>query len=327
MVSIPFKEILSSPLQNLSSVGISTLELPVILSFPAGSVWNCCYQPGCTSTLTWPLCFLELVSPKASPVLLSSLCWAAASRSAFIPLHQQHSALTWAVPFSCVSSSLHSWFGLFGALQTRPQGQDSSGSSKELVGWVLLGQGTLQNGWTGSEMFCRKRVTEVFHRATAGSLTHHPHFGSVLAFLSLLGIWNCFVYLLFSFIINLPLTLLSTSVFQSSFLCLFDYGLNLDQRKMRPQDKYVRCTDQCRFLDMGSFGSSETEVAAQSSWMCFRDHQSGEEFRCTFPGGFAGVGLMPGWVHVELSLKRGKTEGIIFCHPNNIFFPRGYKIL
>lgn len=82
----------------------------------------------------------------------------------------------------------------------------------------------------------------------------------------------------------------------------------------------MRCTDQGRFLDISSFGSSETEVASQSSWMCFRDHQSGREFRCTFPFGFAEVGLMPGWAHVELCLMRGKTEGIIFCHPNIFFF-------
>lgn len=115
-----------------------------------------------------------------------------------------------------------------------------------------------------------------------------------VVFLSLLDIWNYFVYLLFSFIINLSLTSLSTSVFQSSFLQLFDFGLNLDQRKLRPQDSHVRCTDQGRFLDMDSFASSETEGAPQSSWMCFRDHQSGKEFRCTFPDGFAGIGLMPG---------------------------------
>lgn len=73
---------------------------------------------------------------------------------------------------------------------------------------------------------------------------------------------------------------------------------------------------QGRFLDMDSFSSSETKVAPQSSWMCFRDHQSGKEFRCTIPAGF---GLMPGWVHVELCLKRGKTEGIIFYHPDFFF--------
>lgn len=130
----------------------------------------------------------------------------------------------------------------------------------------------------------------------------------------------------YSFIINLSLTSWSTSVFQSRFLQLFDYGLdNLDQRKMRPQDSHVRCTDQGRFLGMGSFGSSEIEVAPQSSWMCFREHQPGKEFRGTLPAGFAGVGLMPCWFHTEFCLKRAKTEGITFCHPN-IFFP-SYKIL
>lgn len=72
MVSIPFKEILSSPLQNLSSVGISTLELPVILSFPAGSVCSCCWQHG--STATFPPWLSAAALTRASPVLHPCCC-------------------------------------------------------------------------------------------------------------------------------------------------------------------------------------------------------------------------------------------------------------
>lgn len=109
MVSILFKEILSSPLQDVSSVGISTLELPVILSFPTGSACSWCYQHGCTTPPTWsPLlsgaaytkslsCAPQFLSAGLqSPVLFSFTC----TTSPLLTLAT--------VPCSCVAPWVHS---------------------------------------------------------------------------------------------------------------------------------------------------------------------------------------------------------------------------
>lgn len=251
-------------------------------------------------------------------------CWTSLCSSGVVPLHDQHSAHTWlgqclAPVFLPECTAL---VGLFVALQTHPRGWGSSGSRKELVVSVLRWQGTLQRGW----VFCRKRETEVFHRAKTDCLTHHPRSGSVLLFsiryLELLHLLAILIYYKLSthFIIYF--------IFQSSFLHLFDYDLNLKQRKMRPQDSHVRCRDQGRFLGMDSFGSSETEVAPQSSWMCFRDHQSGKEFRCTFLLGLLELALCQVEFMLNCVLREEKRRvlfsiiQIFFC-----FFQRGYKIL
>lgn len=72
MEYIPSKEILSPLPQNLSSVGINTLELPIILSIPTGSPCN-----SAASSMAAHACspdlhrFLELVPQKSFPVVPS----------------------------------------------------------------------------------------------------------------------------------------------------------------------------------------------------------------------------------------------------------------
>lgn len=187
------------PLQNLSWVGISTLELPVMLSFQQD---QSVAAAGSMATLTWPLYFWSWFHQ--NPVLCCSApcCWAAACACDFIPL--QCSLLG-----QCLAPECPAALGLFVALQAHPQARAQ----------LALGRNWDRMNWFRSilqEKSNRKTVT--VHRAKTSSLTHHPHFGVVLAFLSLLGIWSYFLYLLFSFFINLSLTSLSTAVFWSSFL-------------------------------------------------------------------------------------------------------------
>lgn len=363
MESIPCKEILSPLPQELSSVGISTLELPVILSFPTGSACNSAASSMAAHARLPDLHrFLELVSQKTSPVVLNFLLVGCSLKFCFHSLIPPATLLKpWrgALPLYPFHSSVH-MLTLFGwlvvAVQADPQGQYSSVSRKKLAVSVLLRRSTHISGWTGSEVFCRKTVTEILHRAKTGCLIHHPHFGCVgfspsfcIRYLELLF----FVYLLFSFFINfLPLTLLSVSVFQSIFLDLFDYGLNLHQRKMRPQGSHVRCTEKGRFLDIGSCGSSESLTGLENrsgsteQLDVLQRHRSGREWRCTFPTGLAGVGLVPGWFNEQqhvclcwnashqrknrgLNFLSSKSKTLIFqevtkycknCRSQNFFF-------
>lgn len=199
MESTPCKEILSSVPQNLPSVGISTLELPVILSFPTGSACN-----SVASSMAAHACspdlhrFVELVSQKT--LVLSFLLLGCSLKFCFHSLVPPTAVLKpWCsalllYPFHCSVPMLTAFGWLVVAVQTDPQGQYSSDSRKKLVVSVLLRQSTRISAWTGSEVFCRKTVTEILYRAKTGCLTHHPHFGSVLTLLllSVLGIWNYF---------------------------------------------------------------------------------------------------------------------------------------
>lgn len=68
--------------------------------------------------------------------------------------------------------------------------------------------------------------------------------------------------------------------------------------------------------------------------MCFTEHRSGREWRCTFPTGFAGVDLVPVWFNGQLHIRlcwnashQRKNRGFNFFSSKSKTFSRGYEIL
>lgn len=165
MESIPCKQILSPLPQNLSSVGISTLELP---SFPAGPVWNFAASSmaahACSSDLC---CFLEFVSQQTYAVVLNFLLLGYSLKFGFHSLEPSNTPSNpEAMPCSCspfIVRFIH-WAVLVGCLWRCRQilkAQYSSVSKKKKVSSVLPRQSAHVSGWTGSGVFGRKTITEI----------------------------------------------------------------------------------------------------------------------------------------------------------------------
>ena len=92
----------------------------------------------------------------------------------------------------------------------------------------------------------------------------------------------------------------------------------------------VHLAAQIPWLGLSHWGGSTEQQ------LCFKDPRSGREWRCTFPDGFAGIGLGPGWFNEQWHIclcwnvsHQRKKRGLFFSHPYQKlwFFSRSSKIL